>query len=189
MLAGCGEGADSVFYARRSFQVKAIDQNTAHLDRLSAYAKDHELNNIGIENCDVLNYDYPENHYDVVNCLLLGCCMKRSDFEKLLVPLRKTLKPNGIMIMSLRNYLDPDIAEYEVSNEKVEANTYLKNDDCCQIRYFIEEGRLKAHFKDFELLYYFEGMSPDKYETVSEHGDSYIICRKTDDHSTSNSHE
>lgn len=63
----------------------------------------------------------------------------------------------------------------EVSSQ-VEPNTYLKKEDCCKIRYFIEKGRLRDVFEDFEILYYYEGLVPDKYQEVPKHGDSYIIC-------------
>ena len=80
--------------------------------------------------------------------------------------------------MSLRNYLDPMFVEYSSTEKMIEPNTYLKKEDCCNIRYFIEKGRLREVFEDYEILYYYEGLSPDKYQEVSKHGDSYVIARK-----------
>ena len=115
---GCGEGADSVFFAKHGFEVVAIDNDRSSLNRFEAYKKDHNLSNISVKNCDVINYDYPENCYDVVNCILVGCCMRRSEFERMLISIKQTIKPNGIIIMSLRNYLDPEFVEYS-STEKM----------------------------------------------------------------------
>ncbi len=175
---GCGEGADSVFFANNGFQVVAVDTNNFYLERLRAFLKDNPLSNISIHNYDVINHRYPKDYYDVINCLLVGCCMKRSEFEKLLVLLKQTVKPRGIIIMSLRNYLDPMFEEYCPTEKMIEPNTYMKKEDCCKIRYFIEKGRLREVFEDFEVLYYHEGIIPDKYEEVLNHGDSYIIARK-----------
>ena len=186
---GCGEGADSVFFAKHGLQVKAIDQNEPHLDRLRSYATDHQITNIDIEACDIINYSYTPDHYDIISCLLVGCCMRKSEFEQMLSPLKQAVKINGIVIMSLRNYLDVDCSEFLISKEQIEPNTFVKGNDCCQIRYFIEEGRLKEHFKDFEIIYYFEGMYPDKYGKVSEHGDSFIICRRIGNNSIAKSHD
>ena len=177
---GCGEGADSVFYVENGFNVVAIDNNKTYLNRLQAYKKDCNLTNLAIRNANVITYRYPRNHYDVVSCILVGCCMRRSEFERMLVSLKKTVKVNGIIVMSLRNYLDLEIEELPPSAKKIEPNTYLENGECCKIRYYIEKDRLKQHFKDFEILYYYEGLARDKYEEVSQHGDSYIICRKID---------
>jgi len=179
---GCGEGADTVFYAKEGFQVTAIDNNEVYLNRLRAFRGNNELTNISVILGDVLQYKYRENHYDVVSCLLVGCCMKRSDFEKLLDVLKRTVKHNGIIIMSLRNYLDPEFQEYENSEGMIEPNTFRKRDDCCKIRYYIEKNRLQKLISDFEILYYFEGLTRDKYEEVEKHGDSYIICRKKGDY-------
>ncbi len=175
---GCGEGADSVFFANNGFQVVAVDTNNLYLDRLRAFLKDNPLSNISIQNYDVINYQYPKDYYDVVNCLLVGCCMKRSEFEKMFVTLTQTVKPGGLIIMSLRNYLDARFEEYYPTEKMIEPNTYMKKEDCCEIRYFIEKGRLREIFEDFEVLYYHEGLVPDKYEEVLDHGDSHIIARK-----------
>ena len=175
---GCGEGADSVFYAENGFNVVALDNDKNYLSRFRAYKKDKNLSNIVIRNANVITYQYPRNHYDVVSCILVGCCMRSSEFERMLDSLKKTVKLGGIIVMSLRNYLDLAIEEIQPLTNEIEPNTYLKDGDCCKIRYYIEKGRLKHHFKDFEILYYYEGLARDKYEEFPQHGDSYIICRK-----------
>jgi tellurite methyltransferase len=174
---GCGEGADSVFFAKKGFQVTAMDNNKIYLSRLRTFISDNELTNISIKYGDVINYHYRQNFYDVINCLLVGCCMKRSDFEKLLIALKRTVKKTGIIIMSLRNYLDPEFTDYVSTERMIEPNTFRKREDCCKIRYFIEKNRLRESFADFEILYYYEGYAPDKYREVPKHGDSYIICK------------
>ncbi|MCG2459386.1 methyltransferase domain-containing protein [Flavobacteriaceae bacterium F89] len=176
---GCGEGADSVFYAKNGFDVLALDHNNTYLNRLRAYKNDCNLSNLEIRNANVITYRYPRNHYDVVSCILVGCCMRRSEFEKMLVSLKKTVKMDGIIVMSLRNYLDLDIIdEFPPLTKEIEPNTYLNDGDCCTIQYYIEKDRLMSHFKNFEILYYYEGLVKDKYKEYPQHGDSYIICRK-----------
>ena len=175
---GCGEGADSVFFAKKGFQVTAIDNNESYLGRLQNFVTDHGYAGISLKYGDVISYPYRKNYFDVINCLLVGCCMKRSEFEKLVITLKQTIKRSGTIIMSLRNYLDEEFSEYVVSEKMIEPNTFRKKEDCCKIRYFIEENRLRDSFSDFEVMYYFEGYAPDKYLEVAQHGDSYIICRR-----------
>lgn len=123
---GCGEGADSVFFAKKGFQIEALDNDNEYLGRLRAIKKDQHLSNISIRNCDVINYKYPQDHYDVINCLLVGCCMKRSEFEQMLASIKRAVKPKGVIIMSLRNYLDPEFEEYSLTEKMIEPNTYAK---------------------------------------------------------------
>src|SRR5258708_19185192 len=123
---GCGEGADSVYFAKKGFQVTAIDNNKIYLSRLRAFITDNELTNISIKYGDVIDYHYRQNFYDVINCLLVGCCMTRSDFEKLLIVLKRTVKRTGIIIMSLRNYLDQEFTDYVSTERMIEPNTFRK---------------------------------------------------------------
>jgi len=175
---GCGEGADSVYFAKKVFEVDAVDNNDDYLNCLRLFLNDHPWLRISIKNSDAIRYPYPQNYYDIVSCLLVGCCMRRSEFERMLLAIKQTVKPKGLIIMSLRNYLDCELKEYITSGDKIEQNTYSDKEDCCKIRYFIEKDRLKKLFADYDILYYYEGLVQDKYLEVPEHGDSYIICRK-----------
>jgi cyclopropane fatty-acyl-phospholipid synthase-like methyltransferase len=175
---GCGEGADAVFFARKGFQVSALDNDKTYLSRFRSFIRHKRLDNITVINSDVLEFPYRKDFYDVINCLLVGCCMARSDFEKLIQTLKQTIKSAGVIIMSLRNYLDPEFIDYAATERMIEPNTFQKREECCKIRYYIEKNRLRECFEDFEILYYYEGYAPDKYREVSKHGDSYIICRK-----------
>jgi 2-polyprenyl-3-methyl-5-hydroxy-6-metoxy-1,4-benzoquinol methylase len=89
---GCGEGADTVFFAKKGFHVTALDNNETHLGRLQAFINDNSITKASVVNTNVLDFHYPQNYYDVISCLLVGCCMSRSDFEKLLVTLKLTVK-------------------------------------------------------------------------------------------------
>ncbi len=176
--AGCGEGADSVFYAKKGFRVLSIDGNKVYLSRMRRYIRDKGITNISIKYGDVVSYPYRQNFFDAINCLLVGCCMKRSEFDKLVTRLKRTVKRSGIIIMSLRNYLDAEFIDYASSEKMIEPNTFRKKEECCKIRYYIEKNRLLELFKGFDILHYFEGFLPDKYKEVKEHGDSCIICRR-----------
>ncbi len=175
---GCGEGADSVYFARRGYQVTAFDKDETYLARFRAYRKDHNLSRITVRWCDALHYGYPPNTYDIINCILVICCMRRSEFERLVDPLKRSVKPGGLVIMSARNYLDPELGDYLSRGKMIESNTFRKDGDCCRSVYFIEENRLREAFEDFTILYYREGFAPCKYHEHPRHGDSTIICRR-----------
>lgn len=178
---GCGEGADSVYFARRGYRVTSIDRDRKYLDRFRAYRTDHHLSTVRILERDAVSWTYPRNSYDVVVCLLVVCCMKRSEFDAMLPGLKASVKPGGVIVMSARNYLDPEFREYRATEKMLEASTFRKKEDCCRFVYFLEKGRLRDVFDDFILLYYHEGFAPCKYGEHPKHGDSYIICRRRPD--------
>lgn len=96
----------------------------------------------------------------------------------MLKPMKQSVKPGGIIIMSSRNYLDPELKDYTSTEKMIEPNTFRSKEDCCKFLYYIEKDRLKKVFEDFETLYYYEGYAPCKYNEHPKHGDSYIICRR-----------
>ena len=176
---GCGEGTDSAFFAqKKKFKITAFDVNREYLNRFRAYRRDQKLSNISILERSATTYSYPPNTYDVINCLLVICCMKRSQFERIIGPLKRSVKPGGIIIMSSRNYLDPELKESINTKKAIEPNTFRRKEDCCQFIYFMERNRLREVFHDFEILYYYEGFVPCKYNQHPKHGDSHIICRR-----------
>lgn len=175
---GCGEGADSVFFAKKGFSVTAIDKNTVSITRFRAYRKDQHLSSISVLDRDVVKYGFPRNRYDVIIFLLALCCMKRSEFNSMLPAMKRAVKPGGIIVVSARNYLDAELKEYLTTGKMIEANTFRSKEDCCKFLYFIEKNRLRDVFQDFEILHYYEGYAPCKYGEHPKHGDSYIICRR-----------
>src|SRR5262245_53059382 len=127
---GCGEGADTVYYATHGFSVTAIDKNPAYLKRLRSYLRDNNIPGVSVSLHDAVSYRYPRNKYDVISCILLICCMKKSEFEQMILPLKQSVKPGGTIILSARNYLDPELREYRKSEKVIEPNTYRHKEKC-----------------------------------------------------------
>jgi SAM-dependent methyltransferase len=175
---GCGEGADSVAFAQRGYDVTAFDNNPVYLKRFRSFVRDQKIPNITILKRDATRFRYPRETFDVISCILVICCMKRSAFEIMIEPLKESVAPGGVVIMSARNYLDPEFREYRKTGKPVEPNTFRRKEDCCQFMYFVEKGRLLDVFKDFVVLYHYEGYAPCKYGEHPRHGDTYIICRR-----------
>jgi SAM-dependent methyltransferase len=175
---GCGEGADSAFFAQQGFIVTAIDKNQEHLSRLRKYQKNEGVEGLSILRRDAVTYHYPSNRFDLIVCLLVVCCMKRSAFDHVIDALKQSVRAGGIIVMSARNYLDPEFKTYRRSEKMVEKNTFRDKDDCCRYLYFVEKHRLRTAFKEFDILYQREGYAPCKYNEHPRHGDSYIICRR-----------
>ncbi|HLF20704.1 MAG TPA: methyltransferase domain-containing protein, partial [Bacteroidota bacterium] len=50
---GCGEGADTVFFAKKGFAVTALDKNKDYLKRFRRYSQNERLSDISILHRDV----------------------------------------------------------------------------------------------------------------------------------------
>ena len=53
-----------MFFAKKGFQVTAMDNNKIYLSRLRAFISDNELTNISIKYGDVIDYHYRQNYLD-----------------------------------------------------------------------------------------------------------------------------
>ncbi len=175
---GCGEGADSAYFAGKGFAVHAIDRNREYLRRFRRYCKDENLSAVSIEHADATTYEYPRNRYDVIASILVVCCMKRSEAENVVRAMKRAVKPGGIILLSSRNYLDPEIKGCHAGGRMVERNTFCSDYSCCEYVYFMEKGRLRELFRGFRVLYYREGYAGCKYGEHPRHGDSTIVCRR-----------
>jgi len=175
---GCGEGADSVFFARKGFSVTSIDKNGEHLKHFRAYCADRNPGEISIRRRSAVTYRYPPNRYDAAICLLVICCMRRREVEEMLPRLKRSVRKGGVIVMSARNERDPEFGEYRSTEKMIEPNTFRTKEDCCKYLYFIEKNRLRTLFDGFEILYYYEGRVACKYGEHPHHSDSHIICRK-----------
>src|ERR1041385_4788655 len=80
--AGCGEGADSVFLARKGFALTPLDRNADYLRRLRRYCAGEDVPPMTIKHRNIVTYDYPRNAFDVVISILAVCCMKRTRSEE-----------------------------------------------------------------------------------------------------------
>src|SRR5437879_5829370 len=129
---GCGEGADSSFFARKGFSVTSIDKNGEYLKRFAAYCRDQKLGDITISRRSAVTYRYLPKRYDAVICLLVICCMRRREVEKMLPRLKRSVRKGGIIIMSARNERDPEFKEYRSTERMIEPNTFRTKEDCCK---------------------------------------------------------
>ena len=175
---GCGEGADSVFFAKKGFSVTSLDVNNEYVGRLRKYCKDEKLGNVAVHRRNISSFSYPRNRYDVIISLLAICCVRRNEAHNILRGIRQAVKPGGIVVLSARNYLDPEMKECCCAGKMVERNTFRREEDCCKYVYFVEKGLLREAFRGFQILHYHEGYGPCKYGEHSKHGDTNIICRR-----------
>lgn len=91
---GCGEGADSIWLAKRNWEVTAVDFAPAAIENLTQAAQTQGVNVKGIV-ADVTTYQSDEK-YDLVFICYIHLC--RDERHQMLNCATKLLTPDGILV-------------------------------------------------------------------------------------------
>jgi SAM-dependent methyltransferase len=155
---GAGQGRDTLFFAKNSLHVTALDYSKTGVEAINVEAKTLNLTNRVNAVCHDIRKPLPfsDETFDSCYCHMLYCmAICNSELETLFQEVRRVLKPNGLNIYTVRNTKDAHYKKgvqrgediYEVggftvnffSKEKIEhlAKGYLVN----SIEEF-EEGEL-----------------------------------------------
>lgn len=104
--AGCGEGADSYWLARRGWRVHAVDISTVALDRAAAHDKPGIADRITWERGDLTELVPRPRAYDLVNSQFLH--FPRAVREPLFGRLADAVAPGGTLLLVGHHPLDLD---------------------------------------------------------------------------------
>jgi SAM-dependent methyltransferase len=106
---GCGQGRDTLHFAREGFRVTALDYSEAGLLKLQGSARE-----IGVSDCiAVQSFDlrkplpFPDGSFDACYSHMLLCMeLSTEELRAILGEIRRILKPDGLALYSVRNTAD-----------------------------------------------------------------------------------
>ncbi len=106
---GCGQGRDTLFFAKEGFQVTALDYSEAGLLKLQGSARE-----IGVSGLiDTRFFDvrkplpFPDGSFDACYSHMLLCMeLSTEELRFLLGEIHRVLKPGGLVLYSVRNTFD-----------------------------------------------------------------------------------
>jgi SAM-dependent methyltransferase len=106
---GCGQGRDSLLFAREGFHVTALDYAEAGLLKLQGSARE-----IGVsDRIDTRPFDvrkslpFPDGSFDACYSHMLLCMeLSTEELRGILGEIRRILKPDGLALYSVRNTVD-----------------------------------------------------------------------------------
>jgi len=145
---GCGQGRDTLFFAKEGFQVTALDYSETGLLKLQESARD-----LGVsDRIDTRSFDvrkplpFPDGSFDACYSHML-LCMELSTVELrfLLGEIRRVLKPGGLGLYSVRNTFDK---HYGAGTHKSEE---MYDIDGFVVHFFSEE-KIRSLAIGYELL-------------------------------------
>ena len=130
---GCGMGANSIFLMKQGFEVTAVDK-----DINSKLKEKHPKINF-IEK-DILEFDFPEQEYDLVLAINLLHFFNLEDIRLLIDKIIKSLKNNGLLYLQVFSKKDlnkkfhhlfdkQELLVFFSKNKIIEIDQFLKKEN------------------------------------------------------------
>ena len=176
---GFGKGNDSIFLATKGFRVTAIDAKKNNVDDLARAAKENNLS-IKAGQIDVRKFEFRSDTYEIIVAMNSLFFLNGNEFKMIIENIKKSLKPDGIAIISSFTVDDSLFKKLERTANKIDAQTF--QDDTGNSWFFLKEEELKNMFFDFEILFYKELTAQDsghkEWPEPHTHSIAHIAVRK-----------
>lgn len=99
---GCGKGGNSIFLFEKGFNVAVVDSDKEVINEIK---KAHP--GINAVSKDILDFDFPEQEYDLVLAINLLHFFKLEDIRLLINKILKSLKDNGLIYLQVFSIENP----------------------------------------------------------------------------------
>jgi len=144
--AGCGEGKNAIYMARKGCTVQAID--ISKLAILNARHAWHDYDDISWEVTDIRSLPLDAKRYDVVIAYgLLHCLSSQSEVESVIRKLQGATKPGGYNVVCAFNDQNQEMEDAHPGFSPVllSHSAYLNHYDDWQIVYETNEALHEVH--------------------------------------------
>ncbi len=144
---GCGEGRDSIFFAREGLKITSVDfSEKARLSFKERVKKEHLEEKIEILEKDILEIsDFKENSFDVVYAHLSLHYFIDKKTTKLFSEIYRILKKGGLLSFRVKSITDKLYGK----GKMIEKDMYEFNG---HVRHFFSKEYLLSNIKKFEII-------------------------------------
>lgn len=105
---GCGDGRNSLFLAREGYEVTAIDNSAAAIDKLKSRLANIKIGNrVKPIHDNVAEYEFHRNYYDLVVAITLFDHLEPEDIEPVFRKSVEGMSPGGIILAKVHTVDDP----------------------------------------------------------------------------------
>jgi SAM-dependent methyltransferase len=176
---GFGEGQNSIFLSKNGFEVTSIDIDKRKADALMKISKKENLP-INVQFVDVRNFSFPANTYQIIIAINSLFFITHTEFEKIVDNIKKSLKNNGLAIISSFTVSDPIYKKLENSARKIDDQSFQDNNE--HSWGFLNKEELRNIFADFKILFYKETSIQDpghkEWPELHVHSIARIVAQK-----------
>lgn len=141
---GCGDGRDSIYFAKGGMKVTAVDFSRGGINILKRQINQKKIKNIAPVCCDVRKMKFKENSFDVIYAHLSLHYFNDKDTTKIFNKLHKILKKNGLLFIKCKSTEDALYGK----GKKIGENMYIKG----HLRHFFNKNYMKEKLRKFKIL-------------------------------------
>ncbi len=142
---GCGNGRDSIFFARKGLKVTAVDFSKSGLGELEALANKKRLTNIKTVEQDISRLKFKPNSFDVIYAHLSLHYFDDKTTKNIFHNLHSILKKGGLLFVKCKSTDDALFGQ----GRKIGENMYLLRD---HIRHFFSKEYMLSLLPEFDTV-------------------------------------
>ena len=141
---GCGDGRDSLFFAKEGLNVTSVDFSESGIKKLNELIKEKELRNIKAIQTDIRKINFQDNSFDVIYAHLSLHYFDDEITTQVFDKLFRILKKDGLIFIKCKSVEDALYGQ----GEKVGEDMYRKG----HLRHFFSEEYMKEKLRNFKIL-------------------------------------
>ena len=143
---GCGDGRDSIFFAKQGYEVTAADVSPVALQILQKKINEEKITTIRIIEQNLQNLQFPENSFDVIYAHLSLHYFLDEQTEQIFKKLQKMLKSDGFLFIKCKSTEDEEFGK----GKEVEKNVFVTEEN--YVRHFFDEEYMKQKLSNFKII-------------------------------------
>jgi len=156
---GAGEGRNALFFAKKGHVVEGVDISKKALEKCIKWAKKANLK-IKTKVCDLTKMKIDTGKYSIIICAWVLNFFKKKDIENIIRKMKKGIKKNGFVYISVFSLIDPSYKRSKKKYCKIAKNTFYNQEKEYYMHYFTKK-ELLSFFKNFTPIYCVEGTELD----------------------------
>lgn len=162
---GCGQGGDLIFMNKMGHRCLGLDNSCIAIEQLRDTIKRNNLRKIKVKQAEILNYDFSNKKYGIINLRNVLQYLKKPESLKIIKKTQGCVRKDGFIIISALTTEDPS---YSAKTKGFKS-------------YFKKNELLRIFILKFQILYYYEGLIQDRSHgdyPPHQHGMVMLIARK-----------
>ena len=143
---GCGDGRDTIFFAKQGYDVTALDVSPIALEILRKKIQEEEIKNIKIIEQSLQSLQFLQNSFDAIYAHLSLHYFPDKETREIFKKLHETLKESGFLFIKCKSTEDEEFGK----GKMLEKNVYVHEGN--YIRHFFDEEYMREKLKKFKLI-------------------------------------
>lgn len=142
---GCGNGADSLYFAKKGLMVTAVDWSSNALHQLGETIKRHGIKNVKVVQQDIAKMSLKSNSFDIVYAHLSLHYFDDKTTRKIFDYIHEVLEPDGLFFVKCKSVWD----KFYGLGRKIDEDVYEYHG---HLRHFFSKDYMIDLLKKFQVI-------------------------------------